>query len=106
MVNTMLSYMSKHRGMLIYSDRHRQAGVCRYIMDEGAEAMPTGRPNKNTVRVERYQKKVGYKTKSFKLKGDVAERFADACEKNGESQAAVIARLMEEYILTTCSRCL
>jgi hypothetical protein len=60
--------------------------------------MPTGNPNKNTIRVERYQKKVGYKTKGFKLKGDVADRFATACEENGESQAAVITRLMEEYI--------
>jgi hypothetical protein len=60
--------------------------------------MPAGNPNKNTIRVERYQKKVGYKTKGFKLKGDVADRFAEACEANGESQAAVITRMMEEYI--------
>ena len=60
--------------------------------------MPVGNPNKNTVRVERYQKKVGYRVKGFKLKGDVAERFADACRERGESQAAVITRLMESYI--------
>lgn len=36
--------------------------------------------------------------KSFKLKGDIAERFAEACERTGESQAAAITRLMEEYI--------
>lgn len=60
--------------------------------------MPVGNPNKNTIRVERYQKKVGYRVKGFKLKGDVAERFADACRERGESQAAVITRLMENYI--------
>lgn len=61
--------------------------------------MPVGNPNKNTIRVEKYQKKAGYKIKGFKLKGDVADRFADACKERGESQASVITRLMESYIL-------
>ncbi len=60
--------------------------------------MPKGNPNKNTIRVDRYQKKVGYKTKGFKLKGDIAEQFAKACEKSGRSQASVIQELMQEYI--------
>ena len=60
--------------------------------------MPKGQPNKNTVRVERYQKKVGYSVKSFKLKGNVADRFAQACENAGRSQASVITELMEKYI--------
>lgn len=60
--------------------------------------MPTGSHNKNTIRVDRYQKKAGYKMKGFKLKGDIADRFADACRERGESQAAVITRLMESYI--------
>ena len=60
--------------------------------------MPVGSPNKNTIRVERYQKKAGYISKSYKLKKDVADRFADACKERGESQAAVITRLMESYI--------
>ncbi len=60
--------------------------------------MPKGNPNKNTIRVDRYQKKVGYKTKGFKLKGDIAERFAEACEKAGRSQASVIQELMQDYI--------
>lgn len=60
--------------------------------------MPKGTPNKNTVRVDRYQKKAGYKVKAFKLKGDVAERFEEACNIAGESQAAAITRLMEQYI--------
>ena len=60
--------------------------------------MPKGDPSKATQRVERYQKKAGYKVKGFKLKGDIAERFEAACKVAGESQAAVITRLMEEYI--------
>lgn len=60
--------------------------------------MPKGDPNKNTVRVDRYQKKVGYKTKGFKLKGDVADRFEEACNKAGVSQASKISELMEQFI--------
>lgn len=67
--------------------------------------MPVGNPNKNTVRVERYQKKVGYKVKGFKLKGDVADRFEEACTKRGESQASAITRLMENYIAETNALC-
>ena len=43
--------------------------------------------------------KAGYISKSYKLKKDVADRFADACKECGESQASVITRLMEGYIL-------
>jgi len=60
--------------------------------------MPKGMPNKNTIRVERYQKKVGYHTKAFKLKGDIDERFAKACEAAGVSQAAKITELMEGFV--------
>lgn len=60
--------------------------------------MPKGEPNKNTIRVERYHKKAGYKTKGFKLKGDIADRFAEACDKVGVSQAAKISELMEQFI--------
>lgn len=60
--------------------------------------MPKGAPNKNTVRVDRYQKKAGYKVKAFKLKGDIGERFAAACERAGVSQAEKIAELMERFI--------
>ncbi len=60
--------------------------------------MPKGEPNKNTVRVERYKKKVGYKTKGFSLRGDIADRFKEACDKAGRSQASVIQELMQEFI--------
>ncbi len=60
--------------------------------------MPEGQPNSQTIASEKYQKKAGYKVKGFKLKGDIADRFAEACEARGESQASVIARLMEAYI--------
>lgn len=60
--------------------------------------MPKGDPKKNTIRTDRYQKKAGYKVKGFKLKGDIADRFAEACEKVGVGQAAKISELMEQFI--------
>ncbi len=60
--------------------------------------MPKGEPNKQTIATAKYQQKAGYRAKSFKLKGDVAERFATACEASGRSQAEVITELMEAYI--------
>lgn len=63
--------------------------------------MPKGNPSKQTIASEKYQKKAGYKTKAFKLKGDVADRFSAACEKAGVSQAAKITELMEKFIAET-----
>lgn len=60
--------------------------------------MPKGEPSKQTLRNARWNKKAGYKTKGFNLKGDVADRFARACEKAGRSQASVVEELMERYI--------
>ena len=37
-------------------------------------------------------------TKGFKLKRDVAERFAEAFEKAGVSQAAQITAMMNKFI--------
>ena len=60
--------------------------------------MPKGNPTAQTRASEKYQKKAGYKTKSFKLKGDTAERFEQACAAAGVSQAAQITKMMEEFI--------
>ena len=60
--------------------------------------MPKGEPLKRTVSNARWNKKAGYKSKSFSLKGDIADRFATACEAVGRSQASVIQELMEKFI--------
>ena len=60
--------------------------------------MPKGIPKSQTVASEKYQKKAGYMTKGFKLKREVAEQFAEACEKAGVSQAAQITKMMKEFI--------
>ena len=61
--------------------------------------MPTKMTKAQIEAVERYQKRVGYKTISFKVKGDIGERFAGACSKAGRSKASVITELMERYIV-------
>jgi hypothetical protein len=60
--------------------------------------MPRGEPNKQTIASAKYQKKAGYISKSFKLKKDITEQFAKACEKAGLSQASVITEFMRSFI--------
>ena len=60
--------------------------------------MPAGSPKPQTVASEKYQKKAGWIAKSFKLKKDRVEQFADACEKAGVSQAGQISEMMKAFI--------
>ena len=60
--------------------------------------MPKGDPKPQTKANEKWQKKVGLKTCSYKLKSSLAAEFKEACNERGESQASVISRLMKEYI--------
>lgn len=50
-----------------------------------------------TIATAKYQEKAGYKAKTYKLKAEVTEAFAKACEKSGRSQAAVLTELMIGY---------
>ena len=43
-------------------------------------------------------KKAGWMSKSYKLKADLVERFAEACEKEKVSQARKLSEMMERYI--------
>lgn len=63
--------------------------------------MPRGNPSRQTIATDKYQKKAGYVSKSFKLKKDVVDRFMAACEKQGVSQAAQITKMMKEFIEET-----
>jgi len=60
--------------------------------------MPRGEPNKQTIASEKYQKKAGYKTIAFKMKGDLPDRFSEICDRVGRPKSAVIAELMEKFI--------
>ncbi len=60
--------------------------------------MPAGSPKPQTVASEKYQKKAGWIAKSFKLKKNLVEQFAEACEKAGVSQAGQISEMMKAFI--------
>ena len=59
--------------------------------------MPKGNPNPQTITTEKYNKKAGIISKSYKLRKEVVEQFAAACEKAGVSQAAQLTKMMKEF---------
>lgn len=59
--------------------------------------MPTGNPKPQTVASKKYQDKVGWISKSYKLKKEVVELYAEACEKAGVSQAGQLMKMMKEF---------
>ena len=60
--------------------------------------MPKGSPKPQTIATEKYQKKIGIISKSYKLRKDTVDRFKEACDLSGISQAAKITELMEQFI--------
>lgn len=59
--------------------------------------MPTGNPKPQTVASKKYQDKVGWISKSYKLKKEVVELYAEACETAGVSQAGQLMKMMKEF---------
>lgn len=47
---------------------------------------------------DRWNKKAGYVSKSYKLKKDIVEAFASACERAGVSQASQLTKMMQEFV--------
>ena len=60
--------------------------------------MPKGEPKPQTIASEKYQKKAGIIVKGFKVKKELADEFAKACDRANQSQASVIAEFMQQYI--------
>lgn len=60
--------------------------------------MPKGSPGAQTIASEKYQKKVGLISKSYKLKKSLVDEFKEACDKAGVSQAATISKFMQDFI--------
>lgn len=59
--------------------------------------MPRGNPSAQTIASEKYQKKVGYVSKSYKLRKEVVEKFDHACECAGVSKSAQLSKMMLEF---------
>lgn len=47
---------------------------------------------------DKWNEKAGLISKSYKLKRELVEQFADACNKAGVSQAAQLTKMMKEFI--------
>lgn len=60
--------------------------------------MPVGEPSAQTIATKKYEAKVGWVSKSYKLKRDVVEDYAKACEKAGVSAAGQLTRMMKDFI--------
>lgn len=60
--------------------------------------MPKGEPNTQTRATDKYQKKMGIISKSFKMKREIADEFAAACDRAGVSQAATVTAFMKRFI--------
>jgi hypothetical protein len=59
--------------------------------------MPKGNPSRQTIATEKYAKKAGLVSKSYKLHRDVVDGFARACETAGVSQSGKLTEMMIEF---------
>lgn len=57
--------------------------------------------NAQTRASAKWNKKAGYKAKTYKLKEEVVEQFADACESAGVSQAGQLSKMMKCFTKKT-----
>lgn len=57
--------------------------------------------SKQTERSARYQKKAGWVSKSYKLKKEVVDAYAEACQKAGVSAAGQLTKMMNAFIEET-----
>lgn len=60
--------------------------------------MPAGEPNKQTKSTDKWQKKAGYVSKSFKLKKEIVDEFGKLCKEKGMSQASILTEFMQNFI--------
>lgn len=60
--------------------------------------MPVGSPTPQTIATKKYEKKAGWVSKSYKLKREVVDQFAETCERVGVSQAAQLTKMIQEFI--------
>ena len=59
--------------------------------------MPTGNPKPQTIATEKYAKKAGWISKSYKLKKDVVDEYTQACKRAGVSAAGLLTTMMKSF---------
>lgn len=60
--------------------------------------MPVGNPKPQTIATKKYEKKAGFMSKSYKLRKEIVEQFAEACDVAGVSQASQLSKMMKQFI--------
>lgn len=55
-------------------------------------------PSKQSIATRKYEEKAGWMSKTYKLKREVVENFAKACNDAGVSQAGQLTKMMQEFI--------
>lgn len=60
--------------------------------------MPAGNPSKQSIATRKYEAKAGWMSKTYKLKRETVEAFAEACDKAGVSQAGQLTKMMNDFI--------
>ena len=63
--------------------------------------MPVRSPSKQSVATRKYEEKTGWMSKSYKMKREIVEQFAEACEARGSSQAGELMKFMKQFIEET-----
>lgn len=59
--------------------------------------MPVGSPKPQTIATQKYEKKAGWMSKSYKMKKEIVDDFAKACERAGVSQAGQLMKMMQDF---------
>lgn len=59
--------------------------------------MPVGSPKPQTIATQKYEKKAGWMSKSYKMKKEIVDDFAKACEQAGVSQAGQLMKMMQDF---------
>ncbi len=60
--------------------------------------MPKGNPKPQTVATRKYEEKIGMISKSYKLRKELVDEFAEAAKAQGSNQSKELSRMMQEYI--------
>lgn len=60
--------------------------------------MPVGSPKPQTIATKKYEQKAGWMSKSYKLRREDVEAFAEACNVAGVSAAGQLTKMMREFV--------
>ncbi len=60
--------------------------------------MPIGNPTPQSIATRKYEEKAGWVSKSYKLKKEVVDEYAEACRKAGVSAAGQLTTMMKQFI--------